>query len=223
MSDAELLAKVLARLDAIDAKVDEMHRAYATIAARGPAIADGAAASAQYAWDQAVASGIDPIDTAERIVPIAIEAARPKSIALLARLTERRDDVAFALDQADVMRAEMGAAGIDAAVTAKRGAKLLARLSKPEMLDFVERIVDRVDQARQALDGADVLVREGALDPKTFDVLGIATRALVEVRREGAEPVGFFGALKALGDPDVQRATGFGLKVAKRLGQLLGR
>jgi hypothetical protein len=223
MSEAEVLAKILERLEKIEAQVAEMHGGYSAIAARGPAIGEAAGASAQFAWDQAVENGIDPVKTAETLVPLALDAARPESLALLKRLSDRRGDLAFALDQADIVQSEMKAAGIDPAATTARGARILARLSKPEMLDFAEKIFDRVDQARQAMDGADVLVREGALDPKTFDVLGLATRALVEVRREGAESVGFFGALKALGDPDVQRATGFGLKVAKRLGQLLGR
>ena len=53
--------------------------------------------------------------------------------------------------------------------------------------------------------------------------LSLMFRALVEVRREGAAPVGPFGALTALLDGDVQRAVGFSLAVARRLGQLLAR
>lgn len=222
-TDSEILAKILERLDALDAKVDAMHTGYATIADRIPEIAEAAGTTAQYAWDQAVENGIDPVHTAEELVPLAIDAARPETIALIKRVAARRADVGFALDQADIAQAEMKAAGIDASATTQRAARLMGRLAKPEMLDLVERVLDHVDQARLALDGADVMVREGALDPKTFDVLALTARAVVEVRREGAESVGMFGALKAMGDPDVQRATGFALKVARRLGQLLGR
>lgn len=222
-TDSEILAKILERLEALETKVDAMHAGYATIVERGPAIAEAAGSTAQFAWDQAIANGIDPIHTAEEIVPIAIDAARPETIALLKRLSSRRGDLAFALDQADIAQEELKAAGVDAATMTRRGAKLMGRLAKPEMLDLVEKLVDRVDQLRLALDGADVMVREGALDPKTFDLLALTTRAVVEVRREGSESVGMFGALKAMGDPNVQRATGFALKVAARVGQLLAR
>jgi|GEM_PF-578796 len=59
------------------------------------------------------------------------------------------------------------------------------------------------------------------LRSETVDTLSAAATALAETREAPTSKVGAFGALRAMGDPDVQAAVGFGLTFAKTFGQSL--
>jgi len=53
--------------------------------------------------------------------------------------------------------------------------------------------------------------------------LGRAARSLADVRCQQPEPLGFFGAMRAMGNPDVQRALGFMVAVGTAFGAQMGR
>ncbi|HCT55876.1 MAG TPA: DUF1641 domain-containing protein [Gemmatimonas aurantiaca] len=73
------------------------------------------------------------------------------------------------------------------------------------------------------------LVRSGMLEPQTVEVLGTIGRSAAESYEEAREaraaekPIGIFGLLRALRDPDVNRAISFALHASKAYGQKLGR
>ena len=205
-TEAELLGKILERLDRMETKVDAMYGTWQHFAERAPVVGDAAGTSAQYGWDLALKNGIDPVATLEKLVPLALEAAKPRTINALARVVSRIDRLELALDKADLLEQKLAEAGVDQNALADKTIDLLARAASLSRSPEV-----------------DAFIQGGAFDPRAVDVVGKATRALVEVRREGAAPVGPFGALTALLDGDVQRAVGFSLAVARRLGQLLAR
>lgn len=66
------------------------------------------------------------------------------------------------------------------------------------------------------------LLESGMLDKGAVQTLGRAARSLADVRCQQPEPIGFFGALRALGDPDVQRALGFMVAVGTAFGAQMG-
>jgi uncharacterized protein YjgD (DUF1641 family) len=55
-------------------------------------------------------------------------------------------------------------------------------------------------------------------DKGTLAVLKAAGDAVSDVVKQGAQPLGVFGALRAIADPEVRRALGLGVGVARALG-----
>jgi uncharacterized protein YjgD (DUF1641 family) len=67
----------------------------------------------------------------------------------------------------------------------------------------------------------DALLKSGVLAPATLRVIGELGRALTETAAAPPAPLGRFGLLNALGQPDVQRALGFLVTFAERFGRRL--
>jgi len=158
-------SSIAARLDRLEAMIDTL----GTLGQRMPVIADGAAATATWAWGQAEARGIDPIATGQRAAELALVAADPEMLALLERLAAKRGALSAAVDALDAIDEE------DLTTVAAHGAQMTGTLAA----------------LLRAPEGTEI------------------------------EPVGPFRALRKLGDIDVKRALGFGLALAKRVGQLL--
>ena len=124
----------------------------------------------------------------------------------------------------------------------QEGLDLVIELSKPHNLALVKKLVERTDAleaAVGALDGVDgedlarAMKQTPALlgnpdfqklleaAPQALTVVGPATTALTETRSAGWPSKGPIGAPMAITDPQVQKAVGFTLAVAKRLGAAL--
>lgn len=82
------------------------------------------------------------------------------------------------------------------------------------------RIVERVT-APHTIDALEAVMASGILEARTLGTLGHVASALASLDDESARPVSLWSALRASSDPDVQRALGFLLSVAKGLGRAL--
>jgi uncharacterized protein YjgD (DUF1641 family) len=67
----------------------------------------------------------------------------------------------------------------------------------------------------------DALLKSGVLAPGTLRIMGELGRALTETAAAPAATSGLLALLKALGQPDVQRALGFLVTFAERFGRRL--
>ena len=67
----------------------------------------------------------------------------------------------------------------------------------------------------------DALLKSGVLAPATLRIVGELGRALTETAAAPPAALGIVGLLKALGQPDVQRALGFLVTFADRFGHRL--
>ena len=67
----------------------------------------------------------------------------------------------------------------------------------------------------------DALLQSGVIAPGTLRIVGELGRALTETAAAPPATPGLFGLLKALGQPDVQRALGFLVTFAERFGRRL--
>ena len=67
----------------------------------------------------------------------------------------------------------------------------------------------------------DALLKSGVLAPGTLRIIGELGRALTETAAAAPTTAGVLGLLKALGQPDVQRALGFLVTFAERFGRQL--
>jgi hypothetical protein len=173
--------------------------AVGTFAERLPVIADAAGTTVDWAIDQAERRGIDPLGTGADAGELLLEAARAENLALARRLLAQRRSLETALQGLEGLDPE------DLRTVASQGPALTRTLA----------VLLRSPQLARLL--------EATSNPATLSTAEAATTALVDVRAHPPEPVGLFAALRRMGDPDVQRAVGFTLGLAKRFGQLLGR
>ena len=67
----------------------------------------------------------------------------------------------------------------------------------------------------------DALLKSGVLAPGTLRIVGEIGRALTETGAAPPSSAGVLGLLRALGQPDVQRALGFAVTFAERFGRRL--
>lgn len=67
----------------------------------------------------------------------------------------------------------------------------------------------------------EALLNSGVLAPNVLKIIGDLGRALTDTAAAPPQPVGITGLLKALGNPDVQRALGFLIAFAERFGDQL--
>lgn len=210
-ASSELDQRLLARIDRLEAAIDMVGH----LAERVPTLSDAAGDMAGWAYEQAVEAGVDPIEAGMAGARVALKAGRPENIALLERLLseesvgllqrllDNQDLVELLLEHTDTAKAALEAASkidkADLRVVLEQGASMTGKLAALLQTPELARLLDT--------------------GPKAVGVADAASTALVETRGTGADPVGPIGAFMALRDPDVKRAVGFGLAVAKRFGQ----
>jgi hypothetical protein len=129
---------------------------------------------------------------------------------------------------------------IEGAIHRLEGATAQVPAVVATVTDIVDGIVERLaargidvdDRMRALLRAADHLTSPRALDAlasilsseilahQTTEVIGRMGRAVVTAEHE-ARPVGTWGLLRALRDPEIQRAVGFLVAMARRFGEEL--
>jgi len=158
-----------------------------------------------------IQSTTDEISAISEKVPVFIEAAGTTS--------------SWAWNQAQTK-------GIDPIQTGLEAMDIATEAARPEAIATVKRLLGMQALLHKTLDAVDRLEADGTLDTlvdkgsavapalaKTIGVAETATTALIETQASGFQPLGIIGQLKALMDPDVQKAIGFSLAIAKRFGQ----
>jgi uncharacterized protein DUF1641 len=111
--------------------------------------------------------------------------------------------IATLTDTVDTLAARLGDRGVDL----------------DDRLRSVVRAVE-VSTTPRAVHALAALVESQLLEPSALAVVSRLAAALAEPG--AAEPVGMWGAMRALRDPDVQRALGFVLAVGRTFGRHLG-
>lgn len=150
--------------------------------------------------------------------PLPTATIESRTLEALERLERRLGHI-----EAAVSRLEGATAQIPAVVATTVDALdgLVARLAA--------RGVDVDERMRALLQAADYLTSPRALDAlasvlasdimahQTTEVIGRLGRAIVDAEHR-AQPVGAWGVLRALRDPEIQRAAGFLIAMARRFG-----
>ena len=144
----------------------------------------------------AAGSGIDVESRLKGVLQLAVQLTEPKMLssiqASLEMATEAPGFIAMVTDMFDE---QMKGGDIDSRM---RG-----------LLALTEKVTD--PGAAHAL--------EKVLAPEALQTVGALGEALSEGARQEIDPVGLMGLMKKMRDPDVKRAMGFLLNVAKSLGQ----
>lgn len=119
--------------------------------------------------------------------------------------------IAAAVDTFDDVVAGLASRGVDVDERLTTMLQVLDRLTRPAALDLVRTMLDRVDELRFVADS-------GLLEPSAVGVVARLGRALASSSQTTGDGVGLFGALRAMSNPDVQRAVGFVLALAQTFG-----
>lgn len=120
--------------------------------------------------------------------------------------------IGTALDTVDSLVRRLADAGVDVDERMRVVLRVAERLTAPEALEAVVALLDKVDVLKS-------LLEVGVFDEAPVRVVAAAGRALATAAAESPTSVGAWGAVRALGDPEVQRTLGFALRVAKILGR----
>ena len=171
--------------------------------------------------DMVRSAGERGIDVDERLRSTAALLERltaPATVALLRQLLDRANQLqrllaladqlpgffALAVDAADDVVARAAADGLDIERGMLNGAHAAIRFG--------------AIMGPAEVDSLEALLHSGVLDPAAVRVIGGIGRSLATSARAEHPRVGPLAALRALRDPDIQRALGFLLGVAKQFG-----
>jgi uncharacterized protein YjgD (DUF1641 family) len=168
----------------------------------------------------AVAEASDRVERLNRLADRLTEAGTFEALErLLDRLAgaesalgKLRGMLAMLGDIADEWAADVVSQGIEIDTSVKQGVHAALWLGQRVSETELERL--------------GILLRSDVLDPHALAAVGKAGRALAACHEaacscEVPERLGPMGLMKALGDPDVQRALAFAVRVAKEFGRQL--
>lgn len=201
--------EVMAALARLDARLERLERALAPIAelaGQGPAMA----ATVGDILDEQAARLGDVEDRVRGLGDVLERVTRPGTLATIRRIADVADSapnlVATFTDVLDELMDEASRDGLDLTHLVDDAKRLLLGLlrltTSPELK---------------------ALMASGMLDPRALTTLGMVARTVVEANESEPPRVGMFGAVRALGHHDVQRAVGFLLRIAQGFGQSLAR
>lgn len=156
-------------------------------------------------WSDAKLGGAGAVD--RRIgegVALLVELTQPKRLAALRRASELLTRIGEAMGEVPEGEAERGVAEL---------AGVLAALSRPDVLAGLRATLDMLPRLSETLAALPV-------QPRTLELLRGANQAVEEASPAGA-PVGVWGLLRLLREPEIQAVVRLGLDVARRLGRKL--
>jgi hypothetical protein len=117
--------------------------------------------------------------------------------------------IAMFVDSADEIAGRLTANGVDIEKGIANGAEAALRFGTFMGAEQVESM--------------EALLRSGVLDPQAVNIVGRLGEALAATAATEPGRAGFMDTLRAMRDPNVQRAVGFLLAFAKRFGTALAR
>lgn len=219
---------VLAAIQALDARLSRMEARIDQLAGYAEPLPAAVAVATDVADGLARQIGEEKVDAHLRAsgralaaltdpaVVAALEAIVPHlpALAALAGHAAQADNVvATVTDTFDGLVARAAADGIDVDARAHNLLAAAERLTSPQAIEALQLLLARLDVLH-------ALLESGVFDKKAVSVVAAAGTALVETRDASPDPVGAWGLLGALSDPDVKRAAGFAVHFARAFGRL---
>ena len=151
----------------------------------------------------AAASGIDIEARLQAVKQLLIQLTDPATMSALQQgltaLSDAPGLISMATDMVDEQIGSANTKGVDLGSRIKSILTLAHRLSDPDTTAALEHI----------------------LEPRAVEAVGAMGSAIAESKNQPHKPVGPLGLMKALRDPDVQRATSYLVEIARRMGQEL--
>lgn len=211
-SALDRIERRLARIERLLDRVEEGGRAAPHVVATAVDTLDHLAAEMQRRGVDVDERLRTALDLVERLTAPATARSLEQALDAAAQLPAV---LATATDVMDSLAARAQESGVDLDERLRVLVRVSERLTAPDALETLEAALDQMHGLRS-------LLRSGVLDPAPVAMIAKAGRALAEAGTGEAPRVGALGALRAMGDPEVQRALGFLLTVARLFGASLG-
>lgn len=184
--------RLLDRIDALENTVETLNR----VVKEGPGFTAMATDIVDETIQRAADSGISVDDRLRNALTLAEKATDKDTVEAMGKAMDfAKEAPGFVAMVADMFDEQMKGVDIDSRI---RG-----------LVSLTERVTD--PGATEALGKV--------LAPEALQTVGALGEALSEGARREIDPVGLMGLMKKMRDPDVKRAMGFLLNVAKSLGQ----
>ena len=145
-----------------------------------------------------------------------LEHATQSMASLTALMSQAQPAVAIIVDSADELVRRARDRGIDVDARLRDTLHLVERLTAPESMRMLNILLDRLPMLEQAMVAADRLPGAIAIGVDSLDEFMRDMQATTP-----PAPLGLFGMIRALRDPDVQRTIGVLLRGAAQAGRTL--
>ncbi len=233
LSEVATRPEALAGLQRLLSRPEALHQ-LADLAEQAPGVLAGAVDTLDGVMARLHQAGVDVDQRLVAALPVLDRATRPETLAALSRLLDNSHQlnaladiaevgpgmVAGAVDTLDSLAARITARGIDLDERAHLLAEAAEALTDPVIIKLLKTVAARGPDLTRLVD---TLLVSGIFDAEAVDVVGSTSKAVVQTRIQNPAPVGAFGALTAVFDPDVQRALGFAVEFARTFGRRLER
>jgi Protein of unknown function (DUF1641) len=168
-----------------------------------------------------------PTAPADPAQALAGRLAEPRTAAALNTLLDHADLLAVLVTGLDglVSRSDTITESLIDGVTELRAAGEPARAGAAQLVTTAQQLGTLTPALLDKLPVLEALLGSDLADPKVIELASMASRAVVsgagQAERSELKVSGVIGLLRALRDPDVSRALGFVLSIAKALGKEL--
>ena len=197
--------KILAALARIEARMTRVEGLVGGLRRDGEALA----ATAMDTIDSKIAGlearGIDVDARIRAALELVEKLSDPESVRAVESMVDLARNAPASLaavaDTFDGVIERLASSGVDVDSRIRVVLRVLERLTAPEALAVVESLLSNVDQVQYLLDS-------GIFDPAAVRVLARAAGSIGGLELDKVEPVGLFGAMRALRQRDSQRALG---------------
>jgi hypothetical protein len=213
---------VLAALDRIEARLARVEAAIAradALAGQTPALVAAAVDTFDDVEQRLRERGVDVDERLRRALSAIEKLTEPAALRAVESLAELAvkmpGAVAAAVDTFDHWAAARDSAGVDLDERVRSVMGVLERATSPGSIELLSALIDRVEVVRH-------LLESGVFDGATVDVVASVAETVTACATERPRPIGAFGLLRSLRDPDVQRALGFAMTIAGAVGRTMG-
>ena len=231
LADAATKPESVAALERLLSNPEALHQ-LADLAEQGPGLVAGTIDTLDGLMARLQASGIQLDERLGASLTVLEKATRPEALAAVGKLLENTDQLAdladFAeqapgiiagtIDTLDGLAARVASRGIDLDQRLMLLVQAVESLTDPVIVELLQTVLCRGPELRRL---TNALLESGVFDQEAVDVVGSTSHAVVATRAARPAPVGAFGALGAVFDPDVQKALGFAIQFAKTFGRRL--
>jgi len=164
---------------------------------------------------------------ADQTHALAKRLAEPRTAAAINTLLDHADLLALLISGLDglVSRSDTITESLADGVSELRAASEPTRVNAAQLAATAKQLSALAPPLLEKLPVLEALLGSDLADPKVIELASMASRAVAkgaeQADRNGLKVTGVVGLLRALRDPDVSRALGFVLSIAKALGKEL--
>jgi hypothetical protein len=164
---------------------------------------------------------------ADQAHALAERLAEPRTAAAINTLLDHADLLALLISGLDglVSRSDTITESLADGVSELRAVSEPTRVNAAQLLATAKQLTALAPPLVEKLPVLEALLGSDLADPKVIELASMASRAVIkgaeQADRNDLKVTGVVGLLRALRDPDVSRALGFVLSIAKALGKEL--